>query len=243
MIIYPTIELQNGQCVSLNKGRLEDPVLWHIDPIERACGFAAAGAQWMHVTDLDAVGGNDCNVELVEKIVRSAGIPVQLGGGLGTRKRVEEWFDKGVARVVIGTAAARDPNLLHELAKFYPDQIVLSVDVWQGQVMTDGWRAPSAFTPETYVTAFDSAPLAGIIVTDIDEQEAQLGVISGLAVKTRHPVIARGTIRNVDDIARLKYIPNIAGTLIGNALLTRDVDLGEALAMAQPQPEQVAEFQ
>ena len=99
MIIYPTIELQNGQCVSLNKGRLEEPVLWHIDPVERACGFAAAGAEWMQITDLDAIEGNFCNADLIQTIIRAAGIPVQLGGGFQSRTRVEEWIDKGVGRI------------------------------------------------------------------------------------------------------------------------------------------------
>lgn len=246
MILYPTIELQGGRCVSLERGRLEEAVIWHVDPVETARSYAAAGAEWMMITDFDAIEGHHENDDLIEEIIRSIGISVQLGGGFRTRERVEHWIDKGAGRIVIGTAAVRDPDFLRELAKFHPDQIVLAVDVWKGQVMTDGWRAPSAFTPEVYVAAFDGAPLAGIIVSDIDGDvdavDAKLGMISGLAAKTRHPVIARGTVRHTDDIARLKYIPNIAGSIIGRALFSRDVDLGEALAVAQPVPEKMAEF-
>lgn len=247
MIIYPTLELHNGKCVSLTRGRLEEPVIWHVDPIQTARNFAAAGAEWMHVTDMDALAGGEGNEHLIEEIIRAAGIPVQLGGGFRSRDRVEHWIDKGAGRVVIGTMAAYEPDLLRELAKRHPDQIVLAVDIFEGSVMTEGWRTRSAFDPETYIKAFDDAPLAGIIVTDIDadieDRDASLSVITSLAAKSRHPVIARGTVRSADDVARLKYVPNISGTLIGRALLSKDVDLGEALATAMSEREPVAEFQ
>jgi phosphoribosylformimino-5-aminoimidazole carboxamide ribotide isomerase len=183
---------------------------------------------------------------LTEEIIRAAGIPVQLGGGFHSRERVEHWIDKGAGRIVIGSLATRDPVLVQELARAHPDQIVLAVDVWQGQVMADGWRKASAFAPADFIAAFGNAPFAGIIITDIDsdmdEVEAQLGLISGLAVTARAPVIASGVIRGSDDIARLKYIPNIAGVLVGRALFRKSIDLSEALALAQPQPEAVAEL-
>lgn len=246
MIIYPTIELKDGKCVSLTRGRVDEPVIWHVDPVETARGFAAAGAEWMHVTDIDALAGESGKDDLIVEIIRAAGIPVQLGGGFRSRDRVETWIDRGAGRIVIGTMAAHDPELMRELAKFYPDQIVLAVDVYQGQVMTDGWQSASVFTPETFVAAFEDAPLAGIVVTDIDadilDSEASLSVITALAAATRHPVIARGTVHGGDDVARLKYVPNVAGTLIGRALFARDVDLGEALAVARPEAEPKAEF-
>lgn len=247
MIIYPTLELRNGKCVSLTRGRLEEPVIWHVDPVETAKSFAAAGASWMHLTDIDALAGDGDNSSLMEEIIRSAGIPVQLGGGFRSRDGVAKWIDKGAGRIVVGTMAAYDPDTLRELAKFYPDQIVLAVDIFQGSVMTEGWRTKSAFSPESYIAAFDDAPLAGIILTDIDadieDSDGTLGVISGLAGLTRHPVIARGTVRSVDDVSRLKYVPNIAGTIIGRALLSRDVSLDEALEVALSDREPIAEFQ
>ncbi|MFD1159945.1 1-(5-phosphoribosyl)-5-[(5-phosphoribosylamino)methylideneamino] imidazole-4-carboxamide isomerase [Roseovarius aestuarii] len=247
MIIYPTLELLNGKCVSLKRGRLDEPVIWHVDPLETARQFAAAGAEWMHVTDMNALGGDGNNDELIEEIIRAAGIPVQLGGGFRSRERVEHWIGKGAGRVVVGTMAAHEPDWVTQLANRHPDQIVLAVDMFQGHVMTEGWQKYSALEPETFVAAFDAAPLAGIIVTDIDadieDQDGRIGVISGLAAKTRHPVIARGTIRTADDVARLKYVYNIAGSLIGRALLSKDVDLAEALLIARPEPERVAEFQ
>ncbi len=247
MIIYPTIELQQGRCVSLKRGRLNEPAIWHVDPIEMARSFKEAGAEWMHVTDFDGVVGGSANNELLEEIIRTAGIPVQLGGGFRTRESVERWIDKGAGRIVIGTLASQDPELVKDLARSYPDQIVLAVDVWQGKVMTEGWQTVSAFTPEDFVAAFDSTPLAGVIITDIDsdmeEVEAQLGMVSGLAAQVRVPVVVRGVVNSVDDIARAKYIPNISGVLVGRALFSRDVDLAEALSVAQPRPEPVAEFQ
>ncbi|WP_317055030.1 1-(5-phosphoribosyl)-5-[(5-phosphoribosylamino)methylideneamino] imidazole-4-carboxamide isomerase [Roseovarius rhodophyticola] len=247
MIIYPTLELHNGKCVSLTRGRLEDPVLWHVDPLETAKGFAAAGAEWMHVTDINALAGEGNNNDLLEEIIRSAGIPVQLGGGFRSREVVERWIEKGAGRIVIGTMAAYEPEMVRELAKWHPDQIVLAVDIFQGSVMTEGWRTQSAFDPAAFVRAFDEAPLAGMIVTDIDadieDTDGSVGVISGLAAETRHQVIARGTVRKVDDVSLLKYVPNISGAIIGRALLSKDVDLAEALELAQATPEPVADFQ
>ncbi len=246
MIIYPTLEIKGGKCVSLTRGRLDEPVLWHVDPLITAKNFAAAGAEWMHITDMDALAGEPGNDVMIAEIIRSVGIPVQLGGGFRSRDRVEKWIDQGAGRIVIGTMASYEPDSFLHLAKRYPDQIVLAVDVYQGYVMTEGWQKYSALRPEDYIKAFENAPLAAIIVTDIDadiaDQDAQLGLITGLAAKTRHPVIARGTVRSVDDVARLKYVPNVAGTLIGRSLMSRDVDLAKALATAQPTPEERAEF-
>jgi len=246
MIIYPTLEIMGGKCVSLRRGRLDDPVRWHVDPVETACGFARAGASWMHLTDFDGLAGGDTNNALIEEIIRAAGIPVQLGGGFRTREAVTHWIDKGAGRIVLGTMALHDPEGVRELAKYHPDQIVVAVDVFQGRLMTATWQSPSAIDAADFIAAFDGVPLAAMLVTDIDadieESDGSLGVISGLAARTRHAVIARGTVRSVDDVARLRYIPNIAGTLIGRALMARDVDLGEALAVAQPAPEQTAEF-
>ncbi len=247
MRIYPTMELQGGRCVTLDKGRLDEAMIWHVDPVETARSWAAAGAEWMHLTDFDAIEGQNTNTELVEEIIRSAEIPVQLAGGMRSRETVEHWIDKGAGRIVIGTMAARDPILVKELAKLYPDQIVLAVDVWQGQVMTEGWRSQSAFTPEAFIEAFADTPFAAILVTDIDSDmedvEAQLGLISGLAANSRTPVIASGVVRTVDDISRLAYVHNISGALVGRALFRKTVDLSEALDVAKSAHEPVAEFQ
>lgn len=246
MIIYPAIELLGGRCVSLEKGRIERPMIWHVDPVEKARSFAEAGAEWMHLTDFDAVEGKTVNDELVGEIIRAAGIPVQLSGGMRSRDRIEQWIDRGVGRIVVGTLAAREPHLVRELAEHHPDQIVLAVDVWRGQVMTEGWREAGAFAPGDYITAFGDTPFAAIVVTDIDsdldEVDASLGLISGLAERARAPVIARGIVRTIDDVARLKYVPNIAGAVVGRVLFRRTLDLREVLEAARPATEPVAEF-
>ncbi|WP_299659902.1 1-(5-phosphoribosyl)-5-[(5-phosphoribosylamino)methylideneamino] imidazole-4-carboxamide isomerase [uncultured Ruegeria sp.] len=247
MRIYPTMELQNGRCVTLDKGRLDEAMVWHVNPIETARSWSVAGAEWMQLTDFDAIEGRDTNSDLVEEIIRTAEMPVQLAGGMRTREKVEHWINKGAGRIVIGTLAAWDPSLVKELAKLYPDQIVLAVDVWQGQVMTEGWRSQSAFTPEAFIEAFADTPFAAILVTDIDSDmedvEAQLGLISGLAEKSRTPIIASGVVRSTDDISRLAYISNISGAIVGRALFRKTVDLSEALNVAKSAHEPVAEFQ
>ncbi|WP_371169700.1 HisA/HisF-related TIM barrel protein [Aliiroseovarius sp. 2305UL8-7] len=246
MIIYPTLELQNGRCVTLHRGRLEEPSVWHVDPVETARGFAEAGAEWLHITDFDAVAGEGNNDELIEEIIQTCGSSVQVAGGVRTREQVEAWIEKGAGRVVLGTIAARDPSLVKDMAMRHPDQICLAADVWQGQLMTDGWRQPAAIAPEDFLASYADVPLASVLITDIDsdidQADAQLGLLSQLAGSTRHQVIAAGTVREVDDVARLKYVPNIAGTLIGRALFNKDVDLVAALDVAKPVPEAKAEF-
>ncbi len=246
MILYPTIELQDGRCVSLNRGRLDEPQVWHVDPVEKALEFAHAGAECVQVTDFDALDGSAGNEDLIAEIIRRVHVPVRLGGGMRSRERIEHWIDRGAAGIVVGTLAARDPRLVKDLARYHPDQIVLSVDVWEGRVMTEGWRTKSAFTPEDFIAAFDDTALAGLIVTDIDsdvaDSDATLGLITGLAGASRTPVIANGLVRSLDDIARLKYVRNVAGAIVGRALFRKAFTLQEALDVAAAKPEPVAEF-
>jgi len=246
MIIYPTIELQKGRCVSLNRGRLDEPMIWHVDPVEKAREFAVAGAEWMQITDFDAIVGDDCNEDLIAEIILTAGIPVQIAGGIRTQEQVSGWIEKGAGRVVIGTLAALDPVLVKRLARLYPDQIVLAVDVWQGKVMTEGWKTSSAFEPAAFLEEFDGVPFAAIIITDIDadveDTEASLSLVSALVGRTRTPVIANGLVRVADDVSRLKYAGNVAGAIVSRALFRKSLSLEEALAAARSEVESVAEF-
>jgi len=246
MILYPTIELKNGRCVSLPLGNIDEAEIWNVDPVETAIGFREAGAEWMHLTDFDAVAGSNENEDLVTEIIRKAGIPVQLGGGLRSHDRIEHWIDMGAGRIVIGTLAVRDPMMVKRVATQHPDQIVLAVDVYQGKVMADGWRNASILDPAEFIQAFADTPLAAILVTDIDndiaDTDRSLGLISGLAGQSRTPVIASGIVRNLDDVSRLKYVRNVAGAQVGRALVKGSIDLREALTMARRTPEPVAEF-
>ncbi|MDU8910486.1 1-(5-phosphoribosyl)-5-[(5-phosphoribosylamino)methylideneamino] imidazole-4-carboxamide isomerase [Aestuariicoccus sp. MJ-SS9] len=247
MQIIPTLELQNGRCVTLRKGRMADPILWHVDPVETALGFVEAGASALRITDFDAIAGAQGNDALIETLLRKVGVPVQIAGGIRSRERAEYWIDKGAGQVVIGTLAVQAPRVVMELAKYHPDMVVLSLDVWQGKLMTHGWNTPSAFTPEAFLDSFRDVPLAGVVVTDIDSDDedvdAQLGLITGLAAHTRHPVIASGVVDTLDDIARLKYVYNIAGVLVGRALMRKTFALADALSVAQESREKVADFQ
>ena len=240
MILFPTIELLNGQCVSLKSGRLDEPMVWHVDPVKTAQSFAQAGASWMQVTDFDALQGNDQNQEVLEEIIRSSGLSVAIGGGFHTEERVEHWIDKGAGRVVLGTLAAKDPAMAKRLAQRFPDQIALAVDVWQGQIMVDGWKSVGALTPEAFVKAFEDDPLAAMIVTDIDsdlaEADASLSLVTALAQTARAPVVASGIVRTIDDVSRLALVPGVAGAIVGRALFNKTIDLEEALTVAtEPQ--------
>ena len=211
---------------------------WHVDPIDKAREFATAGASWMHVTDLDAISGDDVNASLITDIVRQSGIPVQLAGGFRSMERVEQWVDLGVGRIVIGTLAIINPDLVKRIAKLYPDQVVISVDVWKGRVMTHGWKEPCAIQPRDLVAAFAAEPLAGIVVTDIDANienvESTLDLINSLAAVSPVPIIASGIIRTVDDIHRVAGVTNVSGILVGTALFNRTIELSDALTAAQP---------
>ena len=237
MMIIPAIELQNGRCVSLHRGRLDEPQIWHVDAVERARKFAAAGAEWLHVTDFDAVAHiTETNEALVLDIIRHAGIPVQLGGGMNSMEKISQWIDAGAGRVVIASAAVTNPDLVKRAAHAYPDQVVVAVDVFQGKVMSGGWKEQSAYEPDDFVSWFKDDPLAGILVTDIDadieDSDASLAMITRLAEQSPSSVVARGTIRGLDDISRIKYVPGISGTIIGRALFDRSIVLEEALAVA-----------
>ncbi|WP_300520007.1 1-(5-phosphoribosyl)-5-[(5-phosphoribosylamino)methylideneamino] imidazole-4-carboxamide isomerase [Aliiroseovarius sp.] len=246
MIIYPLIELQEGRCVSLHRGRTEEPQIWHVDPVKRAQEYVEAGAEAIHVTDFDAMSGDHRNDELILEIIRAVHVPVTLGGGFRTMERIEEWIDAGAARIVVGSVAVYQPDLVKEAALRYPDQIVLSVDVWEGHVVTDAWRSSSAMDPSTFLKSYAADPLAAIVITDIgaDIGEAldSLALVTQLAGEANAPVIARGTIRELDDVSRLKYVPYVSGTIIGRALFDRSIDLGAALDLARPEVEERAEF-
>ncbi|WP_424944773.1 HisA/HisF-related TIM barrel protein [Aliiroseovarius crassostreae] len=246
MQIYPLIELLEGRCVSLFRGRTEEPQIWHVDPVKRAMDYAEAGADAIQITDFDAMSGDTRNDEVIREIIRTVGIPVQVGGGVKTLERIAEWVDHGAARVVVGSLAVYQPELVKEAASLYPDQIVLAVDVFEGQVVSDGWKNKSAFDASTFLSKFQGDPLAAILITDIDadigDAEDTLALITQLAGEANAPVIARGTISEIDDVSRLKYVPHVSGTIIGRALFDRSVDLAEALEVAKPEATPKAEF-
>jgi len=246
MILYPMIELLDGRCVSLFRGRTDEPHIWHLDPVEKAKSFAKSGAEWLQITDFDAMSGDERNTDLIREIIRTVGIPVQLGGGFRSLERIAEWIDHGAGRIIVGTLALHQPALVKEAAKLFPDQIVLAVDVFEGVVVSDGWRQKSAFTPSAFLKAFENDPFASIIVTDIDanigDAEDSIALITQLAGEAKTQVIARGLSRTLDDLSRLKYVPFVSGALIGRALFDGSIDLEAALEVVKPEIEKRAQF-
>ena len=247
MIVYPDIELQNGRCVNLVRGQMDEPVVYDADPVEAACEFAGKGAEWLHVVDLDAVFGQGSNADLITQIIRKAGSSVQVAGAIRSIDTVRDWIEAGAGRVVIATAAVKDPAFVKSAAVAYPDQVVVGVDSRQGWVVVEGWRETTAFTPVEFARQFDDVPLAAIIYTDIDRDddlpESSLSQTAELAAEVKMPVIASGVVKGLDDISTLKYLPNIAGAITGKALFGGKFELEEALAIAYDPPEPVAAFQ
>ena len=246
MEIIPLIELKDGKVVSLNQGRLDEPSIWHVDPVQKCAEYSANGASFIQVTDFDAVAGAGDNSKLIDEIILSSGCSVQIGGGVASMAQVENLVDRGAARVVIGTAAVSNPDFVHEAAKFYPDQIVLAIDVYQGKVMSTGWQTPSQYDPEEFLSYFQNDPLAAVIITDIDadleQSDDQLALVTKMAQLSNAPVFARGMCRRLDDISRLKYVPYVQGAMVGRALLEKSIVLSDALAVASAQLEKTAEF-
>ncbi|MCY4250167.1 MAG: 1-(5-phosphoribosyl)-5-[(5-phosphoribosylamino)methylideneamino] imidazole-4-carboxamide isomerase [Rhodobacteraceae bacterium] len=233
MLIFPTIQLMNRVCVSLERGDTNRPVVWHIDSVDKATEFLNAGASWIHVTDFDAIAGSDKNRDLVFKIIRQAKLPVQYGGGVRSALHAEEWIDAGVGRLVVGTLAVLNPDLVKEIAKLHPDQIVISLDIWQGKVMIHGWQEAGPIEPEDFIRAYDRVPLAGIIITDIDanieDLDSTLEQLTYLAGISSSPVIASGVMRRANIIEKLSTIPNVEGVIVGTGLYNKSFELEDVL--------------
>ncbi len=247
MLIYPTIELQNSKPVSLYRGNLDEPQIWHVNPLEKALEFARAGAEWIHITDFDAIAdqGNSNN-DLIKNMIAEVPASFQVGGGIRSMQRIEEWIESGAGRVVLGTVATLNPDLVKEAAKFFPDQIVLAVDVIDGHIASHGWKEKTAYLAEDFIRLFEEDPLAGIVVSDInvdlDLNEDSLGLIAQIAKISKAPVIARGLTRTLDDLARIKFVPNISGAIVGRALFDKSYSIQDALSVGAQVTTPTAKF-
>lgn len=240
MILYPAIDLKDGRCVRLLKGAMDQVTVFNDDPADQARKFAADGFAWLHVVDLDgAVEGRSVNRAAVEAILKTAAIPVQVGGGVRTFEAVEEWIEAGVSRVMLGTAAVRDPDLVKLAAAAFPEQIAVAVDIRDGCVAVGGWVETSELNPTDLARRFEDAGVAALIVTDIGRDGTLSGVnveeIGALADAVTIPVIASGGVADVNDIHRLKARKGtpIAGAVLGKALYTGALDPAEAIAAAR----------
>ncbi|MEO8813440.1 MAG: 1-(5-phosphoribosyl)-5-[(5-phosphoribosylamino)methylideneamino]imidazole-4-carboxamide isomerase [Caulobacteraceae bacterium] len=239
MILYPAIDLKDGQCVRVVGGDLATATVFNTDPGAQARAWAAAGFAWLHVVDLNgSVAGRAVNDAAVRIILGAVSIPVQLGGGIRSAPEIEAWIEAGVSRVILGTVAVRDPALVKAAARRWPEQIAVSVDVRGGKVATHGWTRDSGLGAVEVARRFEDAGVGAMIVTDIDRD----GALTGFAVETfgevadavAIPVIAAGGLATVADIARLgaRAGTPIAGAVLGRALYTGGIGPAEALAAA-----------
>jgi phosphoribosylformimino-5-aminoimidazole carboxamide ribotide isomerase len=235
VILYPAIDLKGGACVRLLRGEMDRATVFNDNPPSQARVFEAAGCAWIHVVDLDgAVKGKSVNGAAVKGIVAAVEAKVQLGGGIRDEAGIEAWLAAGVARVVLGTAALNDPDLVRRACRKHPSRIAVGVDARRGRVAVKGWTETSETTAEELAARFADAGVAALIYTDIDRDGALEGpnieATAALAAKAAMPVIASGGVSSMYDMVKLKQAaPMLDGIIVGRALYEGWIDLREAL--------------
>ena len=239
MILYPAIDLKDGECVRVVHGDFATATVFNKDPADQARAWARAGFEWVHVVDLNgSVEGRAINDAAVKAILESVSIPVQLGGGIRSLENVEAWIEAGVSRVILGTAAVRDPELVKTAAREWPEQIAVSVDVRQGKVAVQGWLEDSGLDALTVARRFEDVGVSALIITDIDRDGALMGfnveTFGTIADAVSIPVIAAGGLATVEDIVKVRARKGapIAGAVLGRALYAGTILPGEALRAA-----------
>jgi len=238
VILFPAIDLKDGQCVRLEQGDMARATVFNRDPAAQAKIFAAQGFEYLHVVDLDgAFAGKPMNAAAVERIVNAISIPLQLGGGIRDTATVESWLAKGVARVVIGTAAVRDPPFVKQAAKDFPGRVAVGLDARDGKVAVEGWATTSELSALDLARRFEDAGIAAIVYTDIARdgmlQGLNLDATIALAEAVSIPVIASGGLASLDDIKALlaPRAKKLAGAIAGRALYDGRLDPAEALRL------------
>lgn len=237
MILFPAIDLKEGRCVRLKQGDMDQATIFNDDPAAQAATFESQGFQWLHVVDLDgAFAGKPMNAAAVEAILERVRFPVQLGGGIRDMKTVEGWLAKGIARVIIGTAAVRDPGFVSEAAKAFPGKVAVGIDARDGFVAVEGWAETSALAADDLGRRFEDAGVAAIVYTDIARDGMLQGINWDGTIALAHaltiPVIASGGLASMADIERL-CAPDAAileGAITGRALYDGRIDPAAALA-------------
>ena len=235
LILYPAIDLKDGQCVRLRLGDMEQSTVFNDDPAAQAQEFAAAGCTWLHLVDLNgAFEGQPMNAAAVESILSAIDIPVQLGGGIRDMATIDAWLGRGIRRVILGTVAVKDPDLVRAACEKWPGRVAVGIDAKGGKVAIEGWAEVSELTAETLAGEFEGVGVSAIIYTDVDRD----GVLAGanieatarLAESTAIPVIASGGVASLDDLLAIQANGTIAGAIIGRALYDGRISLEEALA-------------
>lgn len=228
MIIFPAIDLKNGQCVRLFKGDMNQATVFNDSPKNQAREFENAGFKYLHVVDLDgAIEGHAANKQAVVEILQTIKIPMQLGGGIRSLQAVEDWLKLGVERVILGTAAAKNPQLVKEAAKNFPEKIVVGIDAKNCFVATEGWVETSEIKVLELAKKFEDCGVAAIIYTDISRDGTLSGLdfegTKALAQNLKIPVIASGGVSSIADIEQIATIKNIGGAIVGRALYDKKV--------------------
>lgn len=234
MILYPAIDLKDGNCVRLLRGDMEAATVFGSDPAAQARAFQDAGAQWLHLVDLNgAFEGKPVNDGAVQAIIAATEIPVQLGGGIRDMETIDYWLERGVARVILGTVAVERPALVREAALAHPGRIAVGIDARQGRVATRGWAEETDVMATDLARDFQDAGVAAIIYTDIDRDGAMQGpniaATEALARAVSIPVIASGGVSSMEDLFALRQTGVIAGAISGRALYDGAIDLEAAL--------------
>ncbi len=235
-ILFPAIDLKDGQCVRLKLGDMAQATIYNDDPADQALAFEKAGFSWLHVVDLNgAFEGKSVNVHAVDAILRATKNPVQLGGGIRNLKHIENWLTKGLARVILGTVAVRDPDLVKQACKLFPGKIAVGIDAKAGKVAVEGWAEASELGVVEMAKQFEGAGVAAIIYTDIDRD----GVLTGinwestikLADSVSIPIIASGGLASMADIVRMNMpdAEKLEGAISGRALYDGRIDPAQAL--------------
>jgi phosphoribosylformimino-5-aminoimidazole carboxamide ribotide isomerase len=239
LILYPAIDLKDGQCVRVVRGDLGQATVFNASPADQARTWAAGGFHWLHVVDLNgAVEGQAVNAAAVEAILGAVSIPVQVGGGIRSLADVTRWIEAGVSRVILGTLAVREPAVVRQAARRFPEQVAVSVDVRAGKVAVQGWTEDSDLDAVSVARRFEDAGVGALIITDIDRDGTTLGfdveAFGAIADAVTIPVIAAGGLASVDDIVRLKARAGtpIAGAVLGRALYNGAIAPAQALRAA-----------
>jgi phosphoribosylformimino-5-aminoimidazole carboxamide ribotide isomerase len=238
VILFPAIDLKGGACVRLLRGAMDAATVFNESPADQARKFAEAGFEWLHVVDLDgAFAGKPVNAAAVAAIVAATALPVQLGGGIRDEAGIDAWLARGINRVILGTVALRDPDLVRRACRAHPGRIVVGIDARAGKVAVEGWAETSAITARDLALRFEDAGVAAIVYTDIERDGALGGVnaeaTAELAASLTTPVIASGGVASLDDLRRLKALEKngIAGVICGRALYDGRIAPRAALAV------------